>query len=184
MVAGSTEKYSEEDRNALGNQGCWLRHLGRQGEVKCRSSSIVGTGPQLPGKRSPSLHNPMIRSVSPPFDTDLLMTINTSFWTVTHFFSASNFRIRLEAQLLHPRVLLTPRRPWILEHLVPWQKGSWWKPTTDNDIATVARLIVSYRSFRLFGAGTMTVSRCVLGKPFRKQYTLRLDQRPCLDRCP
>ena len=24
--------------------------------------------------------------------------------------------------------LLTPRRPWILEHLVPWQRGFWWKP--------------------------------------------------------
>jgi putative tryptophan/tyrosine transport system substrate-binding protein len=23
---------------------------------------------------------------------------------------------------------LTPRRPWILEHLVPWQRGFWWKP--------------------------------------------------------
>jgi len=50
----STGKYSEEDRNALGNQGCWLRHLDRQGEVKGCTLSIVGSRPQPAAMR---LHN-------------------------------------------------------------------------------------------------------------------------------
>src|SRR6266705_6392206 len=54
MAAGSTEKYSDEDRNALGNQGCWLRYLDRQGEMKGRSSSIISGRPQPAAMR---LHN-------------------------------------------------------------------------------------------------------------------------------
>src|SRR5882724_11904625 len=54
MAAGSTEKYSEEDRNTLGNQGRRLRGLDRQGEMKSCAPSTVGACPQLPAMR---LHN-------------------------------------------------------------------------------------------------------------------------------
>jgi hypothetical protein len=51
IAARSRGKYSEEDPNALGNQGCWLPHLGPQGEVKGCTSAIVGSRPQLPAMR-------------------------------------------------------------------------------------------------------------------------------------
>ena len=40
--------WHEETKKALGNQRCWLRHLGRQGEMKGDSSSVVGSAHNRP----------------------------------------------------------------------------------------------------------------------------------------